>query len=168
MPVPTTEPVLLRDGRRIELTTMMPSHADALLRFHHRLSRDSTYQRYFSFHPELSPQELHRFTNVDHRDREAVVAVDDSEIVGVARFDRVDGLTTAEIAFLITDDWRGTGLGPVLLADLVARALAVGITRFTAQTLTTNSRMLAMFAHCGLPSATTISAGVVDVTIELV
>lgn len=163
----TTTPILLRDGSRLELASMLPSHADALLRFHHRLSSEATYQRYFSFHPELSERELHRLTNVDHRDREAVVAVDGSEIVAVARFDRTDISTDAEIAFLVTDDWRGRGLGPVLFAELVARARVVGITRFTAQALTTNNRMLALFAHCGLPSVTTTSAGVADVTIDL-
>ena len=89
-------------------------HADdaaSLLRFHHTLSPETTHLRFFAVHPELSEAELHRFTNVDHRDREAIVATVADEIVGVARFDRLEVSTDAEVAFVVADSWQGRGLG---------------------------------------------------------
>ena len=60
-------------------------------------------RRYFSAHPRLSEFELERFTTVDHHDREALVAVVDGEIIGVARYERTMAPTDAEVAFVIAD-----------------------------------------------------------------
>ena len=81
-------PATLSDGTIVELVPMGPDDAARLVRFHATLSPDTTHDRFFAFHPELSEHELSRFTHVDHRDREAMLAVHDGEIVGVARFDR--------------------------------------------------------------------------------
>ena len=133
----------------VEIVAMRPADATRLVRFHHTLSRETTYLRFFSFHPELSTDELYRFTHVDHRDREAVVAVADREIVGVARFDRVDDSTDAEVAFVVADSWQGRGLGTRLFEHLARRARDVGIDRFVADTLAHNRPMLAVFHHAG-------------------
>lgn len=159
--------VTLKDGSSVELLPMQPSDAERLLRFHHRLSRETTRGRFFSVHPELSISELHRFTHVDHVDREAIIAVADGEIVAVARFDRVPGEADAEVAFVVADTWQGRGLGGTLLARLVSRARELGVDRFVAQTLPYNRRMLAVFRHAGLPFTERILDGVVDVTIDL-
>jgi RimJ/RimL family protein N-acetyltransferase len=147
--LPSTSAVL-RDGSSVEFVTMQPTDAERLVRFHHTLSAESTYLRFFSYHPELLPSELDRFTHVDHREREAVVAVARDEIVGVARFDRLPGSTDAEVAFVVTDAWQGRGLGSALFRRLAARAREVGIERFVAQTLAQNVAMLAVFRHAGL------------------
>lgn len=171
---PSTDPdrdpavvVSLRDGTPVELLAMDPSDEPRLLRFHGTLSADTTYLRYFSPHPTLSPDELHRFTHVDHRDREAVVALADDEIVGVARFDRIDNGPEAEVAFVVSDPWQGRGLGTALFQHLVGRAVAAGVERFTAETLPRNRRMLAVFCHAGLPHQTRFADGVVEVVIDL-
>ena len=147
---------------------MKPEDAQRLVRFHHELSPESIYLRFFTCHPELNPDELYRFTHVDHRDREAIVAVVDGQIVGVARFDRIDQSTVAEAAFVVADRWQGRGLGTVLFDHLAARARAVGIERLVAMTLAHNTRMLAVFRQSGYPVTVRHDAEVVDVTIELV
>ena len=164
-PRPTT--ATLRDGTLVDIVAMRPSDAVRLVRFHHTLSEATTYMRFFSFHPELSTDELYRFTHVDHRDREAVVAVADGEIVGVARFDRVDGSTDAEVAFVVADSWQGRGLGTRLFEHLASRARSVGIDRFVADTLAHNRPMLAVFHHAGLPLTDHMEAGVAHVVIDL-
>ena len=159
--------VRLKDGSSVSLVPMEPSEEARLLRFHHGLSAETIRRRFFSIHPELSPAELHRFTHVDHVDREAFVALDGGEIVAVARFDRIGGGTDAEVAFVIADSWQGRGLGSALLARLIERARQLGITRFVAETLPENRRMLGVFRHAALPITERVRDGVVDVTIEL-
>ena len=51
-----------------------------LLAFHPLLSTDSSYCRYFSYHPELSRDELHRLTHVDYVNRLALVIEDGGEL----------------------------------------------------------------------------------------
>src|SRR5436190_15616073 len=107
-----TETRVLRDGSSVELIPMTPEEASRLLRFHHRLSPETTLRRFFGFHPELSPAEVHRFTHVDHVDREAMIAVSEGEIVAVGRFDRLgSGATEAEVAFVVEGRMAGARRG---------------------------------------------------------
>ena len=161
------EVVTLRDGSVVTLVPMAPEDAERLVRFHSVLSPATVYRRFFSFHPALSPDELYRFTHVDHRDREAIVASDGTEIVAVARFDRDADPTVAEVAFVVADAWQGRGLGSLLFGRLARRAREVGVTRFVADTLAENSRMLAVFLHAGVPSRSSSSDGVVHLELLL-
>jgi len=158
--------VVLLDGSKVELHPMQPEDAAQLVKFHGTLSPDTTYLRYFSFHPELSEKELYRFTHVDHTDREALVAVVGDEIVGVARFDR-QGDDEAEVAFVIADAWQGRGLGPLLFQHLAARAREVGVKRFVADTLPRNRPMLKVFRRAGLPIEEHFVAGTIRVELTL-
>ncbi len=157
----------LRDGRRIEIRAMRPDDAERLVRFHESLSSETVRLRFFSVHPHLSPREVMRFTQVDHHDREARVAVSDDEIVGVGRYERLADSDRAEVAFVVADAWQGNGVGAALLRDLVARARREGIHVLVAETLQGNRAMLAVFAHAGLAMRSETSHGVVSVELTL-
>ena len=159
--------IVLRDGTEVQLHAMDPQDADALLRFHSRLSPETTYLRFFSVHPTLSEREVDRFTHVDHHDREALVAMVDDQIVGIARFDRAGTSAEAEVAFVIADVWQGEGLGSALLDRLACRARDVGVSRFTAEVLPHNHRMLAVFHHVGWPVSSRMRDGVVHLELDL-
>lgn len=158
--------VALRDGTEIGLHQMHADDAAGLLRFHGTLSPETTYLRFFTPHPELSDDELHRFTHVDHRDREAIVATAADQIIGIARYDRLDD-GGAEVAFVVADAWQGRGLGTALFHRLAERARQVGIERFVAETLPHNRSMLTVFHRSGLPVKSTFEDGVVHLVIEL-
>ena len=159
---------VLKDGTTIEIAFMAGTDGARLVRFHQRLSAETTRLRYFTFHPELTDAELERFTHVDHVQREALIAVVGGEIVGVARFDRAD-LTDdeAETAFVVADSWQGRGIGSLLLRRLAARAHHVGLRRLTAETLPENHRMLSVFRGSGLPMTARFDGGVISVVLEL-
>jgi hypothetical protein len=66
----------------LQVVAMSSDLAPALVRLHETLSPETTRSRFYSVHPHLSAAEVIRFTNVDHRQREALVALDDDgEIV---------------------------------------------------------------------------------------
>jgi GNAT superfamily N-acetyltransferase len=159
--------ITLADGTSVRLEPMRAEDEGRLLRFHETLSPETTRLRFFTFHRHLSEDELHRFTHVDHRDREAMLAVVDGEIIGVARFDRLPGTADAEVAFVVADAWQGRGVGTVLLGGLVGRAREVGVTRFVADTLSGNWRMLNVFSHSGLPMTQAWDPDLVRVTLRL-
>jgi RimJ/RimL family protein N-acetyltransferase len=160
-------PIWLRDGTRVDLHPMEAADADALVRFHHRLSSETTYLRFFTVHPELSADEVDRFTHVDHLDREAIVATIDREIVAVARFDRLDDAGEAEAAFVVADSWQGEGLGSELLRRLALRAREVDVHRLVAEVMPQNRRMMNVFQHAGLPVSSTFRDGVVHLAVDL-
>src|SRR3981081_2481262 len=70
------------------LAQLEPSDREPLRRLFYRLSPESLYRRFMS--PIVRPEQVRpdRLLDIDHRDREAIVAVDGGEIVGVARYGR--------------------------------------------------------------------------------
>ncbi len=163
----SVETVALTDGTPVDLRPMRAHDGADLISFHHTLSTESTYLRFFSVHPELSADEVDRFTHVDHRDREAIVARIDGAIVGVARFDRIDDSDRAEVAFVVADAWQGHGLGTAMFDALASLARRAHIAWFVADTLPHNTKMLGVFHDAGLPITSEFKDGVVHLRIEL-
>jgi GNAT superfamily N-acetyltransferase len=153
--------------RRLLIRTMRPTDADSLRAFHARLSAESVYLRYFSPHPNLSDEDVRRFTCVDGTDRLAVVAFDGICLVGVARADRLGMTDRAEVAVIVTDDLQRCGVGTALLERLVRDSRRVGIHFFEADTLLSNQRMLDVFRHLGFPVASHLDCGVIHVTFPI-
>ncbi|HEX2850418.1 MAG TPA: GNAT family N-acetyltransferase [Acidimicrobiales bacterium] len=155
--------VVLSDGSTVHIRPIRPDDGDRLVRFHSRLSPDTQYLRFFSPHPVLLPREIDRFTHVDYWNRFAIVAVRNDEFVGVARYDRQPDSDEGEVAFVIEDAQQGKGLGMLLLEHLAAAARRRNITRFVAETLPMNSRMLQVFRQAGFTATTKFDDGVVHV-----
>jgi alcohol dehydrogenase len=158
----------LLDGTAVFVRPIVPSDAQGLARFHQALSPESQRLRFFGFHPRLTVKELARFTTVDHLDREAFVVTAGSDILGVGRYDRVDGGADAEIAFATRDEHQGLGIATLLFYELAAAAKAKGITEFVADTLAENRKMRQLFADTGLVTSRNFSDGTVRVRMTLV
>ena len=157
----------LLDGRTIGIRPISPSDGEALVQFHEGLTNETTRLRFFVLHPHLMPKEVEHFTNVDHRGREALVALDGPDIIGVGRFERLPGTDDAEVAFVVAEDWQGHGVGTHLIKQLARRARTEGVTRFLADTLGENYRMRDVFRHSGLMASSQTEAGVVHVVLNL-
>jgi GNAT superfamily N-acetyltransferase len=165
MALPETD--RLRDGTAVRVRPISTSDATALERFHAALSHDTTRLRYFTAHPHLTPTEVARFTSVDHHDREALVMWADEEIVGIGRYDLEPGSSEAEVAFVVRDDEQGRGAGTILLRRLAERARDEGVSRFVADTLAENRRMVEVFEHTGWVSSSSLDCGVLHLVMEL-
>src|SRR6266511_6233291 len=110
--------VVARDGTALRLRPIRPDDAEALVAFHGRLSSETTYYRFFSVHPWLSPREVDWFTHVDDHDRVALVALDCDRIVAVGRYDRMPRSPMAEVAFVVEDAYQRQGICTLLLERL--------------------------------------------------
>jgi GNAT superfamily N-acetyltransferase len=141
---------------------MAADDAARLVAFHARLSAESIRNRFFGVHPELSDAEVEHFTDVDGRARVAFVATEGDAIVGVGRLERLPGTTDAEVAFVVTDDHQGRGLGTRLLERLEIAARPLGVTHFVADTLFSNTAMLHLL-HGRDGSYDRVEGGVVHV-----
>jgi GNAT superfamily N-acetyltransferase len=151
-------------GVRVEIRDIRPDDAARLVAFHAGLSTETKCSRFFAPHPVLALDEVQRFTCVDGEDRVALVVVDGDAIVAVGRYDRsIERNDDAEVAFAVTDGWQGEGLGSLLLAALVDVAQRHAITRFTADTLTSNASMMRVFRHSGFELTTAHDHGVIHV-----
>ncbi|WP_377642161.1 GNAT family N-acetyltransferase [Oryzobacter terrae] len=158
--------VVLRDGTVASVRPIRPSDTAGVHRFHAAQSDESIYLRFFAPLRRLSDSDVHRFTHVDYVDRVALVVTLREEIVGIGRYDRIDA-RSAEVAFNISDHYQGKGIGSVLLEHLAAIARDLGISRFTAEVLPQNRKMLAVFADAGYEVARHVEDGVVEVWFDI-
>ncbi|MFZ6003285.1 MAG: GNAT family N-acetyltransferase [Actinomycetota bacterium] len=159
--------VLLSDGRTVHIRPISPSDAAALVEFHARLSDESVYLRFFSPRRSLTAAEVQHFTNVDHVDRAALVAELGDRLIAVARYDRHPGMEEAEVAFVVADEHQGRGLATILLEHLAAAARERGITRFVAETLPHNRKMLDVFRSAGFDERARLEDGVAHVELVI-
>ena len=98
---------------------------------HDRISKDSMYFRYLGVKkPGL--EELHRLCS--NENGMVLVATTDTDnqekIIGIACYTlyRSDS-TSAEPAVLVEDSYQGLGLGKMIVADLIRRAIQNGVTQ---------------------------------------
>jgi GNAT superfamily N-acetyltransferase len=160
--------VTLRDGTRVRLRPIRAEDKPLLAHGFQRLSEDSRYRRFFTPMPELRPAELEYLTEVDHRDHEAILAVDErGEPVGVARYVRsASEPDAAEAAVAVVDDWQGRGVGRALMNRLARRARQEGVSRFTALVQADNQAALELIG--GVPlSERSGDGGELQLVIEL-
>ena len=158
--------VVLRDGGTAHLRPILPTDADRLRRFYSRLSDETIYYRFFSLYRELSDRDVERFTVVDHHDRAALIATVGEEMIGVVRYERIDE-EQAEVAFNIEDAHQGRGLGSVFLEHIAAAARERGISRFVADVLPANRKMLHVFSDAGYVVEQEFEDGVVRLSFDL-
>ncbi|HZA79740.1 MAG TPA: GNAT family N-acetyltransferase [Acidimicrobiales bacterium] len=159
--------VVLLDGGTVHVRPIRPDDGTALVAFHERLSPDTVYSRFFSAKPRLSAAEVEHFTHLDHDARVALVAELGDRIVAVARYDRTAREQEAEVAFVVADEHQGRGIGTVLLEHLASAARERGITRFVAETLPGNRKMLEVFRGAGFDETTSSGDGVVYVELAI-
>jgi GNAT superfamily N-acetyltransferase len=89
------------------------------------------------------------------------------EVIGVGRYMTDAAKISAEMAFVVRDDWQGRGIGTFLFHRLVEIARSHGIHKFHAEVLTENSGMLKIFHRSSLNVETTSEEGVVSVSMEV-
>jgi RimJ/RimL family protein N-acetyltransferase len=131
----------IRIAALVRVRPIRPEDTELLRDGFERLSAQSRRQRFFVAKKALSAKELRYFTDVDHHDHEALVAVRrfGGDGLAVARYirDRVDR-DAADVAVTVVDEWQSRGLGTALVTRLAARARCEGVHRFTASILEEN------------------------------
>jgi GNAT superfamily N-acetyltransferase len=118
--------------------------------------------------PRLPEAVVRYLIDIDHRDHEAMIALDEegTEALGVARYVRDPARPeTAEVAVTVVDDWQGRGLGTLLLEAISARARAAGIRTFTAWMLARNQEMMDLFRHLGPVRVVEREAGTIEIEV---
>jgi RimJ/RimL family protein N-acetyltransferase len=160
----------LPDGARVAVRPLEPRDRSVVEAIFAGLGERSRRARFHGSKPRLTETDLQQLTAVDHRNHEAIVALEEEtgRPVGVARFVRdVDDPSVAEVAFAVVDDWHGRRLGSLLTAALVRRACRLGVTRFRADVVAGNRRALALIEKLGGIARSRYEDGAVELEVEL-
>ena len=168
-----SERVVLGPGVEVLIRPIRATDKHLLAEGFEALSPEARFQRFFAPVVRLNESDLAYLTEVDHHNHEALVAIDPDlgDLVGVARFIRTSPYRDreAEVAIVISDNWRGKGLGKALLSRLAHRAREKGVTHFLAVILADNSNATDLFENFA-PKKTKVETrtpGQVEVLIDL-
>jgi GNAT superfamily N-acetyltransferase len=159
----------IRDGSAVDIRSIEPGDKDLLREAFQRLSERSRYERFLSPIDRLGPGMLRYFTEVDHRDHEALIAIDPAttHLVGVARYVREENPDVAEAAITVADAWQGRGLGTLLLQCLAERARDEDVKAFSAYALAANDDMLDLLRRLGPVTVRGRFHGAIEIEAEL-
>lgn len=130
-----------------------PRDAGVLQAYVRGLSPESRYNRFFGALYELPPAELDRVLHLDQKYQLALLAETHiggaPVVIGEARFALTPNRLEGEFALSIADDWRGKGLGTLLMADIECRARSFGTRYLVGDVLRSNARMKALARKMG-------------------
>ncbi|HEX9766762.1 MAG TPA: GNAT family N-acetyltransferase [Nitriliruptorales bacterium] len=164
----------LASGTQLRIRPALPDDGVELQEGLKRLSERTRWLRFHAPVDHLTNAQLRYLVEVDHHDREALVAevrvaVGNWQPVAVARWDcDRERPEQAEIAIVVEDAYQGRGIGRRLLARLAEVAVEEGITLFTGEILAENRDMLAMLDHIGVATEATLEGTVVHTRTWLV
>ena len=159
----------LNDGSAVTIRAARPDDKERLVTGFRALAPRSIYARFFHAKTELSEQELRQLTEVDYANAVVLLATIGAQpqetVIGLGRY--VATGDSAEVAFVVADDYAGRGIGGRLLDHITHIARENGMTKLEADVLDDNAAMLAVFRDSGLPTTTTHAHGITHVTLRL-
>jgi GNAT superfamily N-acetyltransferase len=168
------QPAALRDGTPVLIRAVRADDRERIVAAFGKLDPQTIYTRFFSFRKELSEAELGRLVASDFEHFVALVVTlgsgADETVIAAASYVVVDTAgagRSAELAFMVEEDYQGQGLASQLLATITGIARSRGIGRCLADVLAGNKPMLSVFQRSGLPMTTSRSGGVVHIGLDL-
>jgi GNAT superfamily N-acetyltransferase len=157
----------LDDGTAVTIRAVRPDDKSRIVKAFLALEPHSIYARFFYAKTELSEQELRQLTEIDYVSAVVLLATigipPQETVIGLGRY-AASG-PSAEIAFVVEEDYAGRGIAKRLLQHLTQIARENGVAKFEADVLGDNAPMLAVFRHSGLTMTTTHSDAVTHVTL---
>jgi len=158
--------VVLRDGRTVHLRPARPGDRGAVEDYLIGLSDESRRLRFWTTSVNVTDQAA-RAVAPDYPDHLTLLALtgsDGGHVVGGAQFIR-ENATRAELSVSVSDDLQGSGLGSLLVGNLVHAAYEAGIVTLEARVLPENHRMIDVFRRSGYPVSIHAKPGAVSVEI---
>ncbi len=156
----------MSDGFEVRIRAVSSGDEDGLRKMLSRLSRETIHQRFHLPMPRVPEWALAYLTDVDHYDKESLVALVGDEIVGQAMYVRQEA-REAEMAIVVEDRWQSRGIGRLLLSRLAEEAGCRKIEAFTGTVLGENRGALRFFSSVLSRAKSTIRNGVYHLYVPL-
>ena len=159
----------LNDGSPVTIRAARPDDKERIVTAFLALEPHSIYARFFHAKTELSEEELQQLTEINYVSAVVLLATigarPQETVIGLGRY--VASGRSAEVAFVVEEDYGGRGIAGRLLHHLTHIARENGVAKFEADVLADNAPMLTVFRNSGLPMTTTHADGATHVSLVL-
>ena len=158
----------VKNGKTLHFRPLLPSDEFAYRNFFYSLQEETIYYRFF-YQMKLFSHEIvqKQWASVDYRKNMSMIGLvqkgGHQEIVAIGTYAQEDD-DSAEIAFVVREDFQGMGIASYLLEILEEIARENDYRRFTATVLKDNPAMLSVFRK-RYPNAKITNAGGNEVTV---
>ena len=153
----------MKNGEQVIIRPIRAEDEPLMVKFHHGLSDQSVYLRYFQ-HVTLSARTAHerlaRVCFLDY-DREIGLLAEyrdpstkETRVVAIGTLQKLFPKSEGEVAVLVSDDYHRQGLGQELIARLVSFARDEQLQVVSATTMIENGGMCAIFKRLGFEVST--------------
>ena len=138
-----------KDGPELLVRPIKPSDEEMMRRLFYSFSDESKFLRYFSNIKTMPHNNMQKYVSVDYQNVLAIVAVlqrgNTERIIAEARMASYPGEDVFDMAFLVDEDFQGKGIASFMLDYLIQIARERGIRNLTADVLSQNNKMIAVF-----------------------
>jgi len=153
-------------GLEILLRPTRISDEPLLKDFFYSLSDVSLYRRFVSARKDMPHEKLQEFVIIDYTKDMQILAVipeiNKEQVIGIGYYGIDETAHSAEIAFVVRDDYQNRGIGTELLAYLTYLARSQGLLGFTAEVLMENQPMLHLLEKMGFDMERRTGEGVYE------
>jgi len=164
--------ITLTDGTEVFFRPIKPSDEESMREMFYSLSARSIYLRFFMPLKDMRHQRAQPFVSIDYKNELAIVGtiqdISGEKIIAVGRYIKNPGTSTAEVAFLVQDQWQNKGIGAFLLECLVKIAKENGFTGFTAEVLLENKNMLQVIHNSSYKITSIFEGGVYHISFPFI
>ncbi len=138
--------------------------------FFYSLSDRSLYRRFISSRQDMPHDRLQDFVVIDFTKEIVILAMlqgeDKEALAGVGQYSINPGAHTAEVAFVVKDEYQNMGIGTELLSYLTQLAKRQGLHGFMAEVLAENKPMMHVFEKAGFDIERSVTSGVYELTMS--
>jgi len=139
----------LRDGALVALRPIRPEDEPLLHDLAAHMTPEDLRLRFFAPMHDIPHTLAVRLTHLDYDREMALAAMHEKTVLGIARYAAGSDRGAAEYAIAVRSDWKGRGLGYLLMQRLIEVARQRGIGELTGIVLRENKPMLARCREFG-------------------
>ena len=155
-------------GDRITIRPAKPVDERRIQEHFYNQDKDDIYSRFFQARTRFVRDDVERMFQIDYIKNLTLLAVVGEfgfgKVVAVGEYLLDPAKNIAEIAFSVSKDWQGKGLGKILMRKLCEAARENGISGLTAYTMPRNQGMIKLFKSLPYKTRTVYDGEVVELT----
>jgi|AMFO01.1.fsa_nt_gi Acyl-CoA synthetase (NDP forming) len=161
------EHVLLKDGVGVLLRPATPEDVPTVEDLLGRVSQETLQMRFMAAVAQVPHETVVEMCSGDFTERGCLLAItgegENERVIGLGDYIGYGDGRTAEVSFLVDDEYQGRGIGTLILERLAGIAAAFGYVEFEAEVLWENRAMINVFRSSGFDVHQAADSGIVHV-----